>query len=326
MVDFQKANQAYNATLSGNYTVADTVLSVSSVPANVPTIVTVARDTVKETRFYVTGTGVGQLTGVSRLDGANVNIASGSSVECMNDEEFINQLSAAVFNQSGLKGLVYAADGGGTDAYAISLPVAPTALSQILGLPIAFKANTANTGAATLAVNGLTATAIKKSVSTALSDNDILASQVVIVVYDGTNFQLVSTLPLPTMPTGTVVGTTDTQTLTNKRIEPRVVTAASYTTDTGTSLDVSTADQFQVTAQAGALLFNAPGGTPVAGQKLIIRIKDDGTARALTWNAVFRAMGTALPSTTVLSKTLYLGFIYNFTDTKWDLVASAQEA
>lgn len=117
-----------------------------------------------------------------------------------------------------------------------------------------------------------------------------------------------------------------TSTITNKRNQPRIVSAASYTTDTGTSLDVSTTDIFVITAQAGALLFNAPSGTPVQGEKLIIRIKDNGTARALTWNAVFRAMGTALPSTTVLSKTLYLGFIYNSTDTKWDLVASAQEA
>ena len=123
-----------------------------------------------------------------------------------------------------------------------------------------------------------------------------------------------------------VVTTSNTVTFTNKRINPRLVTAASYTTDTGTSLDVSTCDQFEVTAQAGALLFNAPGGTPLGGQKLIIRIKDNGTARALTYNAVFRAMGNALPSTTVLSKTLYMGFIYNATDTKWDLVAVAQEA
>lgn len=117
-----------------------------------------------------------------------------------------------------------------------------------------------------------------------------------------------------------------TQTFTNKRTNPRIISAASYTTDTGTSLDVSTADQFVITAQTGALLFNAPGGTPVEGQKLIIRIKDNGTARALTYNAIFRAMGVALPTTTVLSKTLYMGFIYNITDTKWDLVAVAQEA
>jgi len=107
---------------------------------------------------------------------------------------------------------------------------------------------------------------------------------------------------------------------------PLVVSATSYTTDTGTSLNMDNLDMFIVTAQAGALLFNAPGGTLVQGRQLIIRIKDNGTARALTWNAVFRAMGTALPSTTVLSKTLYLGFIYSSTDTKWDLIASAQEA
>lgn len=123
-----------------------------------------------------------------------------------------------------------------------------------------------------------------------------------------------------------VLYTDNTKTVTNKRIEPRVISAASYTTDTGTSLDVSTTDTFVITAQAGALKFNNPGGTPVQGQKLVIRIKDNGTARALTYDTQFRAMGTALPSTTVLSKTLYLGFFYNSTDTKWDLVAAAQEA
>lgn len=117
-----------------------------------------------------------------------------------------------------------------------------------------------------------------------------------------------------------------TNTLTNKRINPRIVSTTSYTTDTGTSLDVSACDEFVITAQAGALKFNNPSGTPVEGTKLIIRIKDNGTARALTWDTQYRAMGTALPSTTVLSKTLYLGLIWNATDTKFDLVASAQEA
>lgn len=135
---------------------------------------------------------------------------------------------------------------------------------------------------------------------------------------ESTNAPTVGGVAVPTI--------SSTSTLTNKRINPRLVTATSYTTDTGTSLDVSTCDQFEVTAQAGALKFNNPGGTPLGGQKLTIRIKDNGTARALTWDTQFRAMGTALPSTTVLGKTLYLGLIYNATDTKWDLVASAQEA
>jgi hypothetical protein len=129
----------------------------------------------------------------------------------------------------------------------------------------------------------------------------------------------VSTLPTST---DTLVGRATTDTLTNKRINPRIVTAASYTTDTGTSLDVSTCDEFDVTAQAGALKLNNPSGTPVNGQKLIVRIKDNGTARALTYDTQFRASSDlALPTTTVLGKTLYLGFVFNSADTKWDLLA-----
>ncbi len=125
--------------------------------------------------------------------------------------------------------------------------------------------------------------------------------------------------------TATVATLDGTQTLTNKRVTPRTLAAASYTTDTGTSLDCDTLDMFIVTAQAGALLFNNPSGTPTQGQPLLIRIKDNGTARALTYGAQFRAMGTSLPTTTVLSKTLYLGLIWKATDSKWDLVAAEQE-
>lgn len=120
----------------------------------------------------------------------------------------------------------------------------------------------------------------------------------------------------------TVPTISSTSTITNKRNQPRIVSATSYTTDTGTSLDVSTCDIFVVTAQAWALLFNNPSGTPVQWEKLMIRIKDNWTARALTYGSQFRASSDlALPTTTVLSKTLYMGFIYNSTDTKRDLLA-----
>ena len=116
-----------------------------------------------------------------------------------------------------------------------------------------------------------------------------------------------------------------TSTLTNKRITKRSVSAASYTTSTTINSDIT--DEYQITAQAGALLFNNPSGTPTEGQGLLIRILDNGTARALTYGTNFRAMGNALPTTTVLSKTLYMGFKYNTAGgiTKWDLIAVAQE-
>ncbi len=103
------------------------------------------------------------------------------------------------------------------------------------------------------------------------------------------------------------------------RITKRGGTVASAATIIPTG---DTADIYTVTAQAAAGDFAAPSGTPTEGQGLILRIEDDGTARALAFNAIYRA-GTdiALPTTTVLGKVMYLGFIYNNTDSKFDLVA-----
>jgi len=94
---------------------------------------------------------------------------------------------------SALDGPRYAADAGGDDSYEVTLDPVPAA--YYAGMEISFKPTTANTGACTLNVNGLGAKTIKKSVSTDLDTGDILAGQMVTVKYDGTNFQLVSTLP-----------------------------------------------------------------------------------------------------------------------------------
>lgn len=102
---------------------------------------------------------------------------------------------------------------------------------------------------------------------------------------------------------------------------PRIATAASSATPTP---NADTTDQFILSALAVAAAFAAPTGTPVDGQKLMVRIKDNATIRALTWNAIYRTLAV-LPSTTVVSKTLYIGFIYNSADTKWDCVATSQE-
>ena len=60
------------------------------------------------------------------------------------------------------------------------------------------KANFTNTGAATIAVNGLAATAIKKDDgSTALAANDIISGQIVELVFDGTNFQMITPIGTP---------------------------------------------------------------------------------------------------------------------------------
>jgi hypothetical protein len=105
-------------------------------------------------------------------------------------------------------------------------------------------------------------------------------------------------------------------------IVPRITAIASSATPTP---DAGTTDLYQVTALAAGATFGSPTGTPVDGQKMMIRILDNGTARALAWNAIYRAVGTVLPTTTVISKTLYVGIIYNSASAKWDVLAVGQE-
>ena len=93
------------------------------------------------------------------------------------------------------------------------------------------------------------------------------------------------------------------------------------------SINTDTTDIFTVTALAAAITSFTTNltGTPVNGQKLILRIKDDGTARAITWGASFVSRGATLPTTTVINKTVYVGLIYNSTASIWDCVAVSQE-
>jgi hypothetical protein len=107
------------------------------------------------------------------------------------------------------------------------------------------------------------------------------------------------------------------------RIDPRVTSAASASSLTP---DVSTTDIYAYTALAAGLTINAPTGTPLDGDKLIFRLLDNGTARALTWNATYTVIGVTLPTTTTVSKTTYVGCIYNANATRWDVIAVTTQA
>lgn len=91
----------------------------------------------------------------------------------------------------------------------------------------------------------------------------------------------------------------------------------------------NTTDLFVAEGLSGAVTLAAPTGTPRDGQKLLIRLKDNGTARGITWttsSGAYRAIGITLPTTTVLGKVTYVGCVYNGTDLFWDAVATVTQA
>jgi len=81
-----------------------------------------------------------------------------------------------------------------------------------------------------------------------------------------------------------------------------------------------------LTGQDVDVTINTPTGSPVDGQKLLFRIKDDGTSRNIVWGAIFEPIGVTLPTTTTASKLLYIGCIYNADSGKWDVIAVTEEA
>jgi hypothetical protein len=86
------------------------------------------------------------------------------------------------------------------------------------------------------------------------------------------------------------------------------------------------AAQYNVNELAVGTVFGIVNGTPKDGQKLTIRIKDNGTQRTLGWDSIWRPIGTTLPTTTVANKIIYVGAIYNSYDAFWDVVSVAQQA
>lgn len=89
--------------------------------------------------------------------------------------------------------LDYATTTGSANAYVLTL--SPALESYVQGMPILFKANFANTGAATLNINSLGAIPLKTA-GQDLIPGQISTGLIVTAAYDGTNFQILS---LPTI-------------------------------------------------------------------------------------------------------------------------------
>jgi hypothetical protein len=144
------------------------------------------------------------------------------------------------------------------------------------------------------------------------------------------------TAPVINSPTGIVKGdvglgnvdnTSDatknsaTVTLTNKRITKRVASTAD---DATSVIDSDSYDEYVLTAIANATEFSITG-TPTDGQTLLIRFKDAGTSKALTWTGI-SALGVTLPTSTVAGKWHMVGVKYFSSGTTWYAVGVSVQA
>lgn len=127
------------------------------------------------------------------------------------------------------------------------------------------------------------------------------------------------TLTLPTS-TDTLVGRSTTDTLTNKRITERVL---SSTANTATySIDTDNYDVVHITGQSTTITGFTMSGTPVDGDML--RISITGTAAVgITWGTSFESSTLTLPTTTSGTSRLDVGFFWNTETSKWRCMASA---
>ncbi len=145
--------------------------------------------------------------------------------------------------------ILYAADTGAANAYAIALTPALTA--HVTGMPIVFKALTANTGASTLAVNGLAAVAIKQMDGSDLPAGAIVAGQMVTVIYTGAAYMLVSGYGIAT-DTEVQAGTDTSKIVTSGRLYNALSALA---TKAGFAISLTTNGYIKFPSWLGGVIF-----------------------------------------------------------------------
>jgi hypothetical protein len=140
------------------------------------------------------------------------------------------------------------------------------------------------------------------------------------------NVNIVSAGNTTLVITGTGTNVTGTLNVTGNLVTggavvSRVTTIADGTTVTmnGDTTDLATQTNTQA---AGTLVINAITGTPFNGQRIMFRLQS-ANVQTFSWNAVFGgSTDTPLPTASSGSnKYDYMGFIYNSTAIKWQLLA-----
>jgi hypothetical protein len=127
-------------------------------------------------------------------------------------------------------GFMWGGTAGGT-ADALTITLSPAITAYAAGQTFRFVSSAANaTSTPTLAINGLTATVIKRLDGTAAVAADIPAGAVIEVAYDGTAFRLTGITPVQAASTGSATTTTSATSISLTNASSRVQSVA-FTAD-----------------------------------------------------------------------------------------------
>ena len=120
----------------------------------------------------------------------------------------------------------------------------------------------------------------------------------------------------------TVATLTGTQTLTNKRVTPRVL--ALSTNAVNPVINTDACDFVDITNQSSSIASFTAGlsGTPTDGQKLWIAITATTTI-GIVWGSAFESSTVNLPLATISTNRLDVGFVWNAATSKWRCVGTA---
>jgi hypothetical protein len=283
-------NMAYNG--SGvfsiiNTFVYDTVISETAMNANFSDIATGLSTAITKD---------GQTTILANIPFSSNKITGLGDGTAAQDAAALHQIQ----DQDG----VWCGTAGGTDD-ALTVTPTPAVTAYVAGQKFSFVAASNNTGAATIAVSGLTTKAIQLDGS-ALAADDIVSGKIYDVVYDGTQFQL-NRISSPESLTSSDIGVTvqayDADTMvsdTTKRITANMgFTPVSDSSSSGSvTFDFSTGNIAKITlteaitsitlsgATAGDCLeiwvTQAAGGYAVSGWPAAVKWAGGGTAPTIS--------------------------------------------
>lgn len=196
----------------------------------------------------------------------------------------------------------------------VVLATSPTLVSPALGTPVSVVLTNATGLPVSTGISGLGA-----GIATFLATPSSANLATAVTDETGSGALVFATSPTLTTPN---LGTPSAINLTNATNVPPSTPRVTATASTATlTPNADNTDVAAVNAQAAGLTIAAPTGSPVDGQRLTIRIRDNGTTRALTWNAAYVEFATGqLPTTTTINKTHYFVFMYNSATSVWELV------